>query len=148
MRSSRLYSSRRGMSLIEVTIVVIILGVLLASAAPSFRRSIEQSHADIAGANLRSIWTAERLYWLDNGHRFTDSLSELKSMGLVDPTIVAAERPYEYDIATNDDGTTFTATATRSGSTTWAGGFTIDQTGTFSGSVSGSGTTLQPGFLD
>jgi hypothetical protein len=41
------------------------------------------------------------------------------------------------------DGSTFTATATRTGPTYWAGSFTIATDGTFSGSIqqSGSGTT-------
>jgi prepilin-type N-terminal cleavage/methylation domain-containing protein len=137
---------RRGMSLIEIMLVLLIIGVLLASVAPSFRRSLEQSHADIAAANLRSIWTAERLYWLEN-RTFCDSLSTLQSLDLVDATIVAAAEPYGYSLSA--DATTFTAEATRAGSNVWSGNLAIDETGAVTGSVSnGRGTTIEPGFLD
>jgi prepilin-type N-terminal cleavage/methylation domain-containing protein len=137
---------RRGISLIELMIVLMIVGILLASAAPSFRRSMEQSHADIAAANLRSIWTAERLYWLEN-RVFCGSLADLESLGLLDPTIVAASTPYAYSVTA--DATTFTAEAVRGGSSRFTGSLAITEAGTITGSVEdGRGTTIEPGFVD
>jgi len=139
--------SRRGLSLIELMVVLTILGVLIASAVPSFRRSIEQSHADIAVANLRAIWAAQRLYWLEN-RTFADSLSDLESSDLIEPTISSASTPYQYAIDAAD-ATTFTATATRPPGGTWSGTFTIDQTGYVTGSVIASGERdITPAFQD
>ena len=47
-------------------VAMVVLGVLLSMGIPRFQQSLEQSRADVAGANLRSIWSAQRLYWLEN----------------------------------------------------------------------------------
>lgn len=130
-------SSRHGFTLVELMVVVTTIGILIAMAAPSFRRSVEQSHADIAVANLRAIWTAERLYWLEN-REFTSTLDDLEDDDLIDTAIDAATSPYTYQITAADDDT-FTATAARAGSTVWSGTFTIDQEGYVEGDISASG---------
>ncbi|MBN2216851.1 MAG: prepilin-type N-terminal cleavage/methylation domain-containing protein [Pirellulales bacterium] len=138
---------RRGFSLIELMVAVAILGVIIAFAEPSFRRTIEQSRADIAVANLRAIWTAQRLYWLEN-RTYAESLSDLESLDLLDATLLTASDPYSYQIGDDADETTFTATATRASGGAWSGGFTINQTGAVTGSVSASGVTIGPSFQD
>ena len=57
---------KRGYTLVEMIVAVIVAGVLLSVGVPRFAQSLEQSRADVAGANLRSIWSAQRLYWLQN----------------------------------------------------------------------------------
>ena len=145
----RLHSSfiihHSSFSLLEVMIVMSVMCVLIVISVPSFSRSIEQSHADIAGANLRAVWTAERLYWLEY-RTYTDDLSELQSLGLLDPTITASATRYIYDVpsAATD---TFSATATRTGSTRWSGAFTIDEDGMLSGTIHATGVPdIAPGF--
>ncbi len=134
-----------GFTLLEIMLVLVIMGVLFSLAIPSFHLALEQSQADLAGANLRAIWTAERIYWLDNQIYSTD-LNELQSLGLLDPSIVSATDFYTYSIA-SADATTFMATATRAGSARWSGTFTLDQTGTVSGDVIAPGeSAVQPGF--
>ena len=126
--------------------VLAVVGILLSLSAPSFRRSMQRSHADVAGANLRAIWTAERLYWLEY-RTYTDDLSLLESLDLLDPTIAAATSPYTYSITSADDST-LTAVATRTGSERWWGQFTIDQDGLISGTVQATGEAdIVPGFL-
>ena len=51
---------------------------------------------------------------------------------LIDPSLPTATSPYTYSIADASDSW-FTATATRSGSSSWSGSFTIAADGTFSG---------------
>ncbi|MBN1590905.1 MAG: prepilin-type N-terminal cleavage/methylation domain-containing protein [Pirellulales bacterium] len=132
--------SRPGFSLIEFMVTLAILGVVVAFAVPSFRRSAEQSHADIATANLRAIWTAERLYWIEYG-QYADSFADLVELGLLDSefnseTSDVTMGHYTYSQPTvDDDVPSFTVTATRSGSSTWSGSFTIDETGAVVGSV-------------
>src|SRR6266542_5014523 len=102
---------RRAASLMEVVIVMTVLAVLIALSVPSCRRAVEQSRAEIAAANLRAVWSAQRLYWLE--HRtYATSLADLGP--LLDPAIMSASA-YVYAISAAD-GTTFTATATRTGS--------------------------------
>ncbi len=134
---------RCGFSLFEIVLVLAIVSVLVALSAPSFRRATEQAQADIAAANLRAIWSTQRFYWLDN-RSFASNLSDLQSM--LDPSIAAASTPYTYTISVVDNNT-FTVTATRTGSSKWAGQITIDQTGAMAGSIQASGeTAITPGF--
>ena len=137
--------SRRGLTLVELIISVTIMGILMSIAAPSFQRAVVQSRADIAAANLRAIWSAERCYWLD--HRtYTDDLAELTSLGLLDPTIAASSTYFVYAIGTADQ-TSFVATVTRTPGSRWSGQFVIDQTGIVTGSIDAMGeSSLVPGF--
>ena len=93
---------RRGYSLVEMIVAVIVAGVLLSIGVPRFQRSLEQSRADVAGANLRAIWSAQRLYWLQNRTYATD-LSTLVSANLIDPSLPGANVPYSYSIADASD---------------------------------------------
>jgi Tfp pilus assembly protein PilE len=128
-----------------VAVVVAVMGVLIAIGIPTFGRAVEQSQADIAAANLRAVWAAERLYWLENG-TYTADLSALQSLGLLDPTIVKASTVYVYQVPSADTET-FTATATRSGSHLWTGTLGVDQTGGVTGSIQAPGQpTIVPAF--
>ena len=60
------FGGTRGYTLVEMMIVLVVMGVMISFGIPQFSRALEQSRADVAGANLRAIWTAERIYWLDN----------------------------------------------------------------------------------
>jgi hypothetical protein len=107
--------------------------------------SLEQSRANVAGANLRAIWSAQRLFWLEN-RMYASDLSTLETAKLTDPSLTSATAPYTYAVS-NVSSSSFTVTATRAGSSTWTGSYSIIQDGTFSGTVqSGSGTTIVPGF--
>ncbi|MHC4398924.1 MAG: type IV pilin protein [Planctomycetota bacterium] len=138
-------NSRRAFSLTELLLVVAVTGILVSMSVPSFRRSLEQSHADIAGANLRAVWTAQRVYWLEF-HTYTDDLSALESVDLIDPTVVSGSDRYLYTIAAAASDT-FTANATRTGSTKWFGQFGVDETGVITGVVQAAGEPdVSPGF--
>ena len=126
-----------GFTLMEVMVVIVLMGILAAITVPTFQRAVEQSKADIAVANLRAIWSAERFYWLDN-RSYAGELSQLSALDLIDSALTSASNPYSYSIATSPDGSTFEATATRSGGA-WQGWFQIDQTGTISGQLNSGG---------
>jgi len=136
----------RGHTLVEMAIALIVTGVLLTMGVPRFQQSLEQSRADIAGANLRLIWSAQRLYWLEN-RTYAPDLNTLQSANLIDSSLAAVTTPYSY-VITSANADAFTATATRSSSAYWSGAFTMASDGTFAGSVQqfGQGTSLVPGF--
>ncbi len=124
-----------------------VIGILIAMSAPSFTRSVEQSHADIAGANLRAIWSAQRLYWLENRFYAAD-LAALQADNLIDSSIVNGSDRYSYQIA-YADSTSFDAAASRTGSARWTGQFTIDEAGVVTGTITATGADdISPGFLD
>ena len=111
---------------------------------PLFQQSLEQSRADVAGANLRSIWSAQRLYWLENRTYAPDLPT---AFGESDRPVAADGDGALYLLRVASDGSSFTATATRTGTSSWSGSFTIAADGSFSGSVQQSGgATIVPGF--
>jgi type II secretory pathway pseudopilin PulG len=126
----------------------VIMGSLIAAFLPRFQRSLEQARADVAGANLRAIWAAERLYWLDN-QAYTSDLGQLVSGKLLDPTLDPANQstkaPYTYTVTLSSTG--FTAQATRASGSSWTGVVSITDDGTMSGTIQRPGdATLAPGF--
>jgi prepilin-type N-terminal cleavage/methylation domain-containing protein len=148
-RLARPSAARPGFSLLEVLVSLVMMSVLLTLGVPQFTLSLEQAKANVAGANLRSIWSAQRLYWLQNPNRqYAPDLPTLQSENLIDPSLAAATAPYAYSVAASPDGSSFTATATRSGTTSWTGEFTIAADGSFSGSVQqpGQSTLIVPSF--
>ncbi len=128
--------ARRGFSLLELAIVTVIIGILATASIPSFQRALEQSRADLAAANLRAVWSAQRLYWLDN-RTYAASLATLESVGLLD-TAVSSQPLYTLAI-TSAGGATFTAEAARTSNTRWNGTLGITQNGLTYGTLSGTG---------
>lgn len=132
----RVRRRRRGISLLELAIVALIIGILASMSLPSFQRGLEQSRTDLAAANLRAIWTAQRIYWLE--HRvYAADLPTLMADDLLDHAVT--ELPsFSFNI-TQADANTFTAVATRDANARWNGALSIDQTGTLLGSLACDG---------
>jgi prepilin-type N-terminal cleavage/methylation domain-containing protein len=141
----------RGNTLIEIMVTIAVLGVLASFGIPRFTRALEQSRVDMAAANLRAIWTAQRLYWLKH-QIYADSLTSLvsdpaDSENFLDPSLVSSSNTTYLCQVTAASATDFTATATRagSGSSSWTGSLAIASDGTVMGSVrSPGGISYQP----
>ena len=124
----------RGYTLVEMMIVLVVMSVMISFGIPKFSRALEQSRANVAGANLRAIWTAERIYWLDN-RTYNTSLPVLVSQSLLDPSI-PSDTSYSYQVQVPAvDLTPFTATATRAANASWSGTLTITQDGGLTGTL-------------
>jgi prepilin-type N-terminal cleavage/methylation domain-containing protein len=115
-------AARRGFTLTELMVVTTLIGVMAAMSIPSFQRAMIQSRADIAVANLRTIWAAQRLYWLEN-HSYAElspAQTVLIQSQLLDPSLPLTESNATYQaggyyysaVAASGTATTFTATAT------------------------------------
>ena len=138
---SRCAVARRAFTLLELSICIIVMGILVAFTVPSFSRVSEQNHVDAATQYLRSIWSAQRVYWLEN-RTFATSLASLDSLGLIDPAIVDGDDNYFDYVISDVSTTTFKVTATRHGSTVWSGSVAITQDGEVTGFVAGSGSAV------
>ena len=126
-------------------VVLTIIAILVAVSAPSFQRAVEQSRADIAVANLRAIWSAERLYWLEY-HAYTSDLATLQSLGLLDRNVVASTTGYSYSVP-SAGASNLSVAAARVGSPHYTGEFSLDETGQITGAVTAPGEAdITPGF--
>ena len=120
---------------------------LVTMSAPMYGRAIEQARLDTAARNLRTLWTAQRVYWLER-HTYADDLATLGSMDLVSSALASSQgsatAPYAYSID-SADGSSFTASMTRKGSRKWSGTIRIDESGSISGYImNSSGAVLSP----
>ena len=59
-------TTKKGFTLIEVLIVVIILGILATLAVPQFTRMISRARMAEAWAGLGAVRTAQSIYWMEH----------------------------------------------------------------------------------
>ncbi len=119
LNNVKIYVQRKGFTLLEVLIVVIILSVLIVAAWPQFVSTIERSKSGEAVSNITGIRVSLDRYWYKNGSITTD----LNNLETDNPNSVT-DRLYSYSI--EDDGTdssirryTITATRTADSQTYW-----------------------------
>lgn len=100
--------SVRGFTLIEVMIVVVIIGVLLAVALPGYQNSLEKGRRTDAKAALLDVANRQERFMLDNG-TYTTNMADL---GLPVP-YVSEEEHYTVTAAACSNGLTrcYTLTA-------------------------------------
>jgi prepilin-type N-terminal cleavage/methylation domain-containing protein len=122
-----------GITLVEVMLVVAVIGVIASRAAPHFHVALEQARVDAAAAGLRSLWVAERMWWLEE-RSFSDSADALVARRLLDEGLIAQTAPFDFTLLDADAGS-FSARMVRSGSDEWAGTLLIDETGEITGTI-------------
>jgi type II secretory pathway pseudopilin PulG len=127
----------------ELLCVVAVMGIVFTAGVPRLAVGFENARTDEAGAMLRSLWNAERMYWLE--HRtFTADIDALIGPGFLDQAVKVASDPFSYEITSADDEG-FTAQATRAGSASWTGTLQIDESGAITGEIEDEhGDSVQP----
>lgn len=135
---------RRGQTLLELMVALTVMGVLASMTVPTYRRAVEQTKLDVAAANLREIWAAQRLLYLEN-RSYSADYGVLSGAGAPIFAQPALDPWYQYQISVGGSG--FVASATRVNSTEFGGSMAIDQTGTLSGEIyDSSGRILHAGY--
>ncbi|RUL84181.1 type IV pilin protein [Tautonia sociabilis] len=149
-------STRPGLTLVEVMIVALLIGLFAAMAIPSYWGSMEQARADLAAANLRTLWSAERLHFLEY-RTITSDPNDLVALGVLQsgevqvlgPTLTFTmydDPSYVYQIDVDSNGV-FDAVAVRSAGASFSGTLSIDEAGVISGFlVDAQGRVVRPGF--
>jgi len=102
---------KKGFTLLEVLIVVIIIGILAAISLPQYVATLEKSKSSEAASNVGSLRAAVDRYWYQNGS-FPAAITDLD----IDNPNSVTNKLYTYTIT--DGGTSattraYTVTATR-----------------------------------
>lgn len=100
----------RGMTLIELMVVMLIIAILASVAVPSYRQHILRSNRTEATTALLRLQAAEEKFFLQN-MQYTSNIAAAPPVGL---GLGATSDGGRYDLAvvTGAGNTTFTATAT------------------------------------
>ncbi|NLO90553.1 MAG: prepilin-type N-terminal cleavage/methylation domain-containing protein [Elusimicrobia bacterium] len=127
-------------TLLEMMVSIVVLSVLISFSVPRFRKAFEQARVDIATANLQAIWTAQRLYKVQNGAFAANVSPDLDDY--LDPAFVtslnASNASFLYYISsTTYTPATFDAQAVRNPNLTsfWYGYVDLDQAGLLVGGI-------------
>jgi len=120
----------RGMSLIELMVVVAIVALLATIAVPSYRQFLLKSHRAEAKAALLNLAAAQEKFYLQN-NTYTDDLTTAPPGGLGLPA-TTENGHFTVAIAAGANAAGFTATAATAGGQaqdTHCATFTINQAG-------------------
>src|SRR5437667_3551241 len=111
--------NRKGFTLVELAVVIVIIGVLAAFGVPRFIKSVERSKAAEAFAYLSAVRSAQERYQARQG-TYADDLTKLD---------IDQSTPKYFDVGTvTADETSWSLTLTRKAGSSGYGQYTVTYT--------------------
>jgi len=104
-----MYRKMQGITLMELMIVVVIIGILAAIAYPNYRDFTARAYRNEAKAALLKIATNQERFYLNN-NTYTSDMTDVGFS--VSDNFKTETGSYNIDIAPGADSNTYTATAT------------------------------------
>ena len=106
-------SGKKGFTLIEIIVALVILTILAAVALPSYMTMMTQGAANAAQNNLIAIYNAQKNYYFGNAAYCTSANSVCNSLASINSTLSLniTDAKFTYT-CTNTSGFTCTATNT------------------------------------
>jgi type IV pilus assembly protein PilE len=124
--------NQRGVTLMELLVVIVVLGILASIAFPSYRQYLIRAQRAEAKTALLQVQANQEKFYL-NGNTYTDAVDADPpgGLGLSDVTETGK---YEITVELGDDGQSYTATAAPASGggqedDTLCGSFTVTDTG-------------------
>ena len=112
---------KKGFTLIELMVVVIIVGILAAVAVPMYRANVRRSMASEGKALAGSVKTAERVYYSEHNN-YTTTFSQLDGVDYTDnkyfttaPTITGSTTTFTVTVTGSGDAAGVTVTLDEDG---------------------------------
>ncbi|HON55730.1 MAG TPA: prepilin-type N-terminal cleavage/methylation domain-containing protein, partial [bacterium] len=73
--------NKKGFTIVELVIVIIIIGTLVAIIVPTFLIQVEQAEISATKANLNSIRSAQKLYFIENDRHNPPTIQSMVDSG-------------------------------------------------------------------
>lgn len=120
--------NKKGFTLVELLMVVIIIGILVTLAVPNYYRSVERAKGGKAKAAMDAMRKANLQYRAYNDAFATDP-ADLQDFDLPEDLLDGADAQTDWAYSIAGDESTMLITATRTGGPNDGGTMTMDQDG-------------------